>query len=313
MKRFVWCGVAASALACNQLAGLTEFEPSSDGNSGGTQGGDGDGDDPTSGGGANLGGDASSGGNGGDGSGGGVASGGDGSGGDVASGGTASGGAFIVPEECDSYDEASGLPLMIDDFDVGELNGEIPNDDGRSGRWTYTVWETGPDSNPVMEIDAAGAEASAYFMRIACGAGYGWCEGVEDPATDWQWASLRLTFRGDGSAKDCYDASVHTGVSLWLRGPGEPKIEISMGFVYSDIGTGAIHKTEELTLSNTWTQYQIPFDVLEQPEWGAPANLVFDPHTLLFLDINVRTVEPADPNGEVLIPYAISVDEVSFY
>ena len=91
--------------------------------------------------------------------------------------------------------------------------------------------------------------------------------------------------------------------------------------VESEPSQGWVFKSPTLTLSATSKEdgdstIEVPFSSIEMPGWvgdvGGPTGAV-DPHSLIRMSFEVRSVGQESADGEALMPYEIHIDDVEFY
>lgn len=186
-------------------------------------------------------------------------------------------------------DEARGgaEDPTIDDMEDEDL--ETLDQDGRRGTW-YSYGDSSADSSHELEIEAVddGASGSDFalrtqgegFTRWGAGVGFLLIEGVEDE---------------EGEPVQCsYDASYYDGLRFYAKGNDvEVRVKLAVpdvlpiddgGFCaescYDDHGV-------DLTFSEEWEEYEVPFSALEQQGWGFDAG-PFDPSAVRFIQFQVQ-------------------------
>ncbi len=158
--------------------------------------------------------------------------------------------------------ECSKSPLLDD---AEDNNNQVAQSDKRGGYW-YTYKDSlGTTINPTgnFAMSEGGAEGSKYAARMNGKVGKG----------DVLYAGMGFSF---AEPKAPYDVSCCKGVSFWAKkaGAGTGTVRFKMGDAnttpeakkckscYNDFGT-------DLTLTNEWKKYEVPFDTMKQePGWG---------------------------------------------
>jgi len=161
---------------------------------------------------------------------------------------------------------------MIDDMEDG--NGAVCPNAGRSGGWFVITSSTAVVTTPTagtsflaysLSNDPQGA--SQYGMRFA-GSGFS----STDP-----WASLGVSVGGTGA----YDASGYSAIRFWAKSHGgNLSIRVNLSTTETrattDGGTCTATKCGDsygafITFTNTWQQYTVYFNAINQSGWGAAA------------------------------------------
>ncbi len=232
---------------------------------------------------------------------------------------------------CDTTKVATGTPTMIDDFNHNTYVGENPvfseDSDGRTGSWEheYNDGSGRLTTPPLIALDDASGMGGASstnpaHLNISCsGAGdETWCATPWNKDNAWgQWAAVSTPFaEWSATATNCYDASQFTGIKFKAKSAsGEDKILLQLVTPEADAATGAVFKSKALPLSTDWQEFEVPFDSVKMADWvekigGNSVNVT----GLTSMAFAVRTVKAVKkPDGESLLPYDISIDDVEFY
>lgn len=192
---------------------------------------------------------------------------------------------------------------LIDDAD--DNNNQTAVVDGRGGYWyTFvddlgtTVWPTAGAHGGTFEMSPGGAENSPYAANF---------KGTV--------ATGEIVYSGVGmnflDPKGGYDASKYGGISFWAKkGPGSTgKVRLKVPDKNTDPDGGVCTECfndfgMDLTLSEEWQQYTIPFFALKQmPGWGSPKRMSVDASALYGIQFQV-----AEPGAT----YDIWVDQLRF-
>lgn len=193
---------------------------------------------------------------------------------------------------------------MIDDFEDGD--GLIKAAGDRVGAWyTYNDDTAAGSQTPAAGesfVPTDGGPAGSTFFGETTGSGFTtWGAGVG--------ADLNNVGDPEGGAgiKMPYDASAFTGVAFKARGNVTIRAKLQIAAIVPTTSGGdcaancddAHGKAFELT--DTWTQYTLPFAEALQEGWGTVAP--FDGATLMGVQFQV----PANATFEV------AIDEIGFY
>ena len=239
--------------------------------------------------------------------------------------------AFIIACASGDDDEADGQdgePVeiaeenMIDDLDDGD--DAIIATEERAGDW-YTFNDGTGDQTPgsgAFTPEAGGPEGSAYaahttgggFAEWGAGIGFDINNGADEDTGDGGVDESDGGVKANGELKGVFDASGFQGVAFQAKGNVQIRAMIAIRSVISEEegGTCVQGDTDEeechnshglfLTLSDTWQQYQLPFDQIAQDEgWGQTFD--FDPTTVVSILFQVGPNEDFD----------FWIDEVGFY
>ncbi len=198
------------------------------------------------------------------------------------------------PATCDVLRASGGAPLIDNFEDDNPL--ALPND-GRSGGWHTTHDGTGQlvatTTDPPVPADG-GANGTAKSLHLS-GSGF----------TEWG-AGFTLDLRSNASP---YDATVHQGLRFWAKGVNRLRViftqaNLSPAQLCSTCPAASeecgLFYSSEVVLTDTWTEYQIPWTTLGHDFQGGTA---FGPDQLLTLQFET----PAAAAVEFWL------DEVSFY
>lgn len=262
--------------------------------------------------------------------------------GDTTSGGTTTGdttsGGSGSSADCEASETstAGGNPL-IDDFDHGQSWNLSDDSDGRVGTWEHEYWDfTGATTDRLFSEPECGepegctsdgmggaSGTTPGYLKISCsGEGdQGWCATAWDSGNPWaQWAavSTRLTSYTADEEDNCYNAAQYTGIKFKARSAsGEDKLLLQGIDPSADPTQGWVYKSETISLTTDWVEYEVPFEGLTMADWigdaGGPSGSV-DASSLEAIAFAVRTVtDEMAGAGESLKPYEIHIDDVSFY
>jgi hypothetical protein len=189
----------------------------------------------------------------------------------------------------------------------------------RSGFW-YT-YNDGTSSTQVPAPDSTGANP-ALPINVGC---HGGTHCMETSSTQGysSFAALGVSFNNRrGAFYDCaYDASAYQGISFWIKGSGSVRVQLRTVelTVASATTTGSCVSQSPSTLPNSqcfddygstitltqaWTQVQVPFSSLAQEDWaGTQIVAPFDRAKVQGMNFLVE-------NG---LPFDVVVDDVAFY
>jgi hypothetical protein len=204
-------------------------------------------------------------------------------------------GSGTPPRDCDRATVATGSGPLIDDFEDGDSR--LLQSDGRDGYW-HIVRDNSANGQLSMTDppvpDSTGANGSGHALHLAgtnfldWGAGFG--------------AELRTQVLP-------YDASVYGGLQFWARGGPSLRVllvqrDLATGYTCAACPSGSsdcgIFYGREVTLSDTWAQYTIPWgDFVPSAAIGTPLS-----HSEILL---LKFEAPASAAFEFWL------DDVSFY
>jgi hypothetical protein len=183
-------------------------------------------------------------------------------------------------------------PLLLDDMETSDGFGWLCREDGRSGGWyafddgTVTATRTPsgtPPGFPLEELDVPRGN-STLAVHIS-GSGY----------TNWGGGVGASLVTGGPEEVTSWDMSDYAGISFWARGSGTMWAQMSMretrdatqdypgtcepvlGFNCNDNYAG-----NAFMLTDTWTEYVIPFATLNQEGWGHPAVFSYNVNAIEF-------------------------------
>ena len=206
---------------------------------------------------------------------------------------------------------------MIDDMEA--TDSPILMVGGRNGGW----WAGGDMQSPSAKIDPDGDAPSEVIP------GGGRCGSLHAMHVTGQgftsWAQLSASMRYgsvDGGASGLlpYDAHIRTGLTFWARigDTSAAHVRLSVSDKYSrpeggicDASASATSTTacydtfgvDLMPISQTWTQYRIPFGGLGQRNFGVPEKLGLDTSSIYTIQFDFY------PN-EI---FNFWVDDISFY
>jgi endoglucanase len=189
----------------------------------------------------------------------------------------------------------------IDDSE--DANNQVKVQNGRNGYWYTFIDKVGstisPPANHTFIMSKGGANGSMYAARFL---------GKISSSGDPLYAGMGFNLT---DPKGQFDASSFTGISFYAKAaPGSVK---TIRLKVPDVSTDPDGKvcTEcfndfgaDLTLTDQWKQYRIPFSDMAQMEgWGAPHPKGIDRSKLYAVQFQVNS-----PGAE----YDIWVDDVAF-
>lgn len=159
---------------------------------------------------------------------------------------------------------------MIDDLEDGDA--VIYERDGRIGVWySYNDGTSGTQNPPAMGFFApslGGPHGSAFASMIQ-GSGF----------TDWGFGFGFDLNNAGGSIKRTFNGSGYTGIAFQARGTptGNVKFKIQTSGVVPMVNGGTCNPSNgecndsyyyEFEVTSTWRQIVVPFDELNQGNWG---------------------------------------------
>lgn len=164
---------------------------------------------------------------------------------------------------------------MIDDME--DKNNAILAAGGRGGYW-YT-FNDGTEGTQQPPPDPEGTGENPFTMTVlepprgeSKVAARSWGSGF----TEWG-AAFGFDLNSPTGTKAAYDASAYTGVTFWAKiGPGSVNRVLFMISDQSTVPEGGIctkcdNWQKQITLTEEWQQFNIPFADLKQGGWGDPA------------------------------------------
>ncbi len=203
----------------------------------------------------------------------------------------------VTADMCPTVASAAGTHTLIDDLEDGDS--AILELDGRHGSW-YTINDgTGGTQQP------APAQTFAPARGGALGSDYS----AHMTGTDFSsWgAALGVRFDVVGANTCAYDASRYQGIAFYARGSGMVTISIITASTVP-VASGGTCETGcfdyyagHVSLSSTWTRYQLAWSDLRQTGWGTPTT--FDPGEIM-------ATEWAFGTG---VSFEIDVDDLQFF
>ncbi|MFZ5890932.1 MAG: hypothetical protein ACOY0T_07770 [Myxococcota bacterium] len=190
-----------------------------------------------------------------------------------ASGGSASGGSANSGGAQAQGGSGSPSPLLLDNFEDGDTQTLI------SGGWWYVTNDTGSSLNVNYSSLGAREGGNAHALRAYGSACPTWCfVGLDLPGQPY------------------LDARSYTRLSFWARAESISTVRSLSVDVLDGTnvnGTDPMHFRKDLTVSESWTNYSLPFDELI-PTSGA-ASLRLDRSKLATIGFWVFTAsEPFD-------------------
>lgn len=234
--------------------------------------------------------------------------------------GTDSGAAGAIASNVSCPDHSGPIDptALIDDMEAG--SSALPMEGGRNGSW----WAGGdmlspgatitPDNDAPSALIPNGGRCGSLHAKHVTGVGF----------TSWAILTATLTYGpidGGVYAAMPYDAHIRTGLTFWARigSPSINKVRFAVsdkytrpeGGICDSDTTTATTKTAcydtagvDLTLTTTWTQFQIPFGGLGQRNFGYPEpQMGPDTSAIYTIDFNFYPTTPFD----------FWLDDISFY
>jgi hypothetical protein len=205
--------------------------------------------------------------------------------------------------------------LVLDDLDDG--NAGIPEIGGRTGSW-FSYNDESADTqvpSPDGEFTPAegGAEGTAYYART-----------TGDSFTVWGAGfGFDLNNTGEGGPegvgeKKPHDASAHQGIRFLAKGNVPLRVGILVSAVVEvQYGGGCTPPAtppadgelvdcgdshgKSISLTDSWKEYKIPFEGLQQADWGLVAD--FDPATITSIHFDI----------EQGLTFDVGIDRLGFY
>lgn len=218
---------------------------------------------------------------------------------------------YPLPPYCNMTIPVSGDNPLIDDLEIemGELfpDATIPEIDDRVGFWfTYN------DETPAgMQTPSPGGFQPADMG--AQGTEYG-AQTFGEGFQAWG-AGMAVAINNDFDGSCPYDASAYDGIRFWARGNRGVRFMVATrSTVHVDDGGTCDPTTDPemlpcedhygvfMELTETWTEYIIPWTDLDQQMWGKDGG-AFDPGLVMQLEWQATDPEPFD----------FTIDEVQFW
>lgn len=207
-----------------------------------------------------------------------------------AAGTTGTGGAPAGGGKCAMTAAATGVPLLIDDFEDG--NADIMAVDGRMGGWYLSTDGTGtvkPAAGP--PVPEAGGMAG---------------KGLHLTGTGLKMWGASLSAAVANNLTGCYDARKLKGVSVALKGTGRVFVSVLTAAVRDAPEGQRNHYKKMVALSADWTTVPIAFSELTQPGgWGLV--VPFDASKIYGIDVS-----PVPATAPATTDYDYWVDNLSF-
>jgi hypothetical protein len=193
--------------------------------------------------------------------------------------------------------------LVIDDFEDGDL---IPC--SRNG-WASDWWLAKDAYGLSVPSDSAGLPATLTPARSSS------CRGLRLQGSGFtEWGTVvGVTFHNpDKTVPQPVDISSYTGVTFWVKGSGQVRVQIPTTDTAIASGGGDCvgewptcndhYSGNWLTLTSSWTNYKFSFTSLSAPYGGAAMK-----KTDLQIVLGLFFQTPAD------ITFDLWLDDVSFY
>lgn len=192
---------------------------------------------------------------------------------------------------------ASGLELMIDDLEDGDLNGLKV--DGRN--WSWSQFDDTSDGIQVLTIqqlpDAPGAGDNVLYLK----------------GGDWKYSgagvSAYLVNRSPPQPFGYYDASLFSGIQFWVKANGISSLTIQIttpettsvedgGFCTQDCADPVEIRS---SVENDWQLIQLPFGSFKPPAYNVPGLL--DSSRIKGINFSIKS----------LADYEVWLDDLSFF
>ncbi|AUX24497.1 hypothetical protein SOCEGT47_050350 [Sorangium cellulosum] len=199
---------------------------------------------------------------------------------------------------------------MIDDME--DDNNGILAEGNRVGYWyTFNDGTEGAEQMPPPDPEGTGEEpftmtALEPVRGASTMAARSWGSGFET----WG-AAFGFDLNSPEGTKIAYDASAYTGVTFWAKiGPGSATSAQVMISDRSTVPEGGVCSDQcdnwqkQITLTEAWQQFTIPFADLKQGGWGDPAATdQIDTTKLYSISFQFGTVPEFD----------LYIDDIGFY
>ena len=193
---------------------------------------------------------------------------------------------------------------MVDDLEDGD--DAIIEQNERGGSWFLYNDETTdatqmPDPNGSFVPTEGGPDGSGFYAMTS-GSGF----------AEWG-AGMGFDFQNDGVTKTPYDASEFTGIAFHAKGNVSLRVNLMTNAILDETLGGACvpeggdtgdcgdgHGVD-VDLTDSWTQYQIPFDSVTQAGWGVAAD--FNPAEIISMHFQVAQGQD----------FEIGIDNIGLY
>ena len=194
---------------------------------------------------------------------------------------------------------------MVDDLEDGD--DAIIEQNERGGSWFLYNDETeggmqSPDPN------------GSFVPTADCGPeGSGFCAQTTGSGFETWGAGMGFDFQNDGMTKTAYDAGEFTGIAFHAKGNVQLRVNLMTPPILDetlggecvpeggDTGSCGDGHGVDIQLTDTWTQYVVPFDSVAQVGWGLAAE--FDPAGIVSMHFQVAQNNDFD----------ISIDNIGLY
>jgi len=194
--------------------------------------------------------------------------------------------------------------LLIDDMEPVEgstiADASLPQVDGRRGQWYTSNDGSGIQMPSPFVPSLGGANGTNYSARTSVQSFTGWGASFGVP----------LNARSTTSNMNCpYDATAFDGIHFWARGSGswtfavatQDTVPIATGGRCDAVCNDGFQTV--LIVSDTWTYFEFPWEILRQGGWGMAAE--WNASELMLLQWNA----PVATTDDVFI---LEVDEIGF-
>jgi hypothetical protein len=208
----------------------------------------------------------------------------------------------------DGPDASLGAEDLIDDLEDGD--DAITEASGRMGGWyTFNDGTMGGTQTPPSTgfTPSAGGAGDSAFAAVTTG------DGFDEWGAGMGFDLNNPSAVGQTGDRGPYDATRYATLAFQARGNAKIRVALeTTGLVPADRGgtcvPGTMEGTEcedlhgsDITLTDEWKEYQLPFDQLRQAGWGQ--EVAFDATTV------VAVLFMVDKG----VAFDIAVDDVRFY
>lgn len=190
---------------------------------------------------------------------------------------------------------------LIDDMEDGDS--AIASSEGRLGYW-YTFNDMTGTQTPA---------ADAFTMESLPTPRDGSTKAAHTTGTGFKtYAGIGFNFKLSGTEKTAYDASGYTGITFWAKKAPTSiaKVRVTLPDVNTDplgkVCTAAgcyDHFGKDLTLTDEWTEFTIPFADLAQIGFGDPKPAGIDPKQVYGIQFQVEAA---------MMDFDYWIDDISF-
>lgn len=229
------------------------------------------------------------------------------------SGGTSAAGGTPSSDRCSQIVTTTSDNFLIDDFEHG-ASPALPAP--LIGAWRHSSSADGA-SRAVDFIEDAGMDgAESTVARIQCQAGDAEEDAVcnEDVYEELPFAFLAAVLVETG---ECLDASFATGISFRARSEsGTETLQLIVTNPIERVLQRGESYSEQFTVTESWQTFTVDFDDVTLSPEGTPDDgeePSFTPTELRSIGFIIRGVRAVDFEPGYLEPYALLIDDVSFY